>query len=265
MASADGRKRRQVKILHVLAKEGPLNPYKTWLRLVKEGLATQPTIRTDLEEMCKKEIVRVVDTNEKARGGEPSRRYELTLKGIAALISDYDLLGDKADDPDQFATHVAKKYPDLFIWQSGGLQDYWGIGRILDMWSEFVREKVDVSAWKRLQVACRLADSYTAYQTIGSSFFMDIADILSRFTDASTHPERGAWVQAVSGSEIIRQAVVDETLIDLTHRMRHAATLLLELPPHSCDMENYAFGVATQGLLESIKAADAGLISNLSS
>jgi hypothetical protein len=263
MASAEGRRRRQVKELFVLAKEGPLNPYKTWLRLVKEDLATQPTIRTDLEEMSKKEIVRVVDTDEKARGGEPSHRYELTLKGIVTLISDYDLLGDKADDANQFASHVAKKYrgllPHDFV--SGSDVEYMGLGLILDMWSDFIREKVDVWAWRRLQVACRLVGTgphVRDYQTVGASFFMDIADILTRFTHASTPPEHDAWMQAASGSEVIRQALVNETVIDLVHKMTAASALLIGLPPHSCDMKHYAFDVALANLLESVEAAGAG-------
>jgi predicted ArsR family transcriptional regulator len=121
----------------MLAMDGPLNPYKTWAKLIKEELATQPTIRGDLEELLKLGLVKNVDTDRKARGGRPSKHYELSLRGLMAVIA-------KLDDNDRghkFLDHLAKKYRGL-------------MSSVFDLWPTILEAGVGDIAFRRLQEIC---------------------------------------------------------------------------------------------------------------
>jgi hypothetical protein len=216
--------KRWTRILYVLAmEEKPLNPYKVWNKLVKEEVATQPTIRGDLEDMLQKTLVKTVDTDQKARGGRPSEYYDLTLLGLASVVCRYDELGNKVEDPHQFASHVAKKYRDL-------------LPPIFDLWPEFVREKVNHLAWRELQAACGFADvnkisSVEEAEDVYWFFFHHISVAVAR----PTNPNDNAWLQAVVRNQTIRETLVGFELNELSERIERANEFLRLLPDHSCD------------------------------
>lgn len=196
----------------------PLNPYKTWLRLVKEDSATQPTIRTDLEEMCKKEIVRVLYTDKKAKGGEPSLYYEVTLPGLETIIKHYDLLGDKAEETSKFISYITGKYPDF-------------LPAIYNIWPEFVREKVDDQAWRLLQAACYYpgSDREHVYLTV----FGNMVGYLGR----PEHPSHERWLRAASENKAIGKVLAARFLSDLAGDMGRANLALSSLPHQKLDVE----------------------------
>jgi DNA-binding PadR family transcriptional regulator len=226
LAQTTDKRRRQVKILFVLAKDGPLNAYKTWHRLEKENVGTQPTIRANLEEMCESGLVEIAETDSKARGGDPSPYYRLRLRGLAAIIAYYDLLGDKAESPNQ----LVSKFQSQFHWISGTDLEYHGLIEIIDIWPEFIREKVDALAWERLRATCQLADplgAETASRNDVTSHFVEgIADALVVFSN----PKRAKWMQVIATNQKIRHFLIERTLFDLRDRMSHAIMIVEALP-----------------------------------
>jgi hypothetical protein len=116
---------------------GPLNPYKTWTRLLKDETATQPTIRADLEELFKEGLVRNVDTDRKARGGRPSKHYELSLPGLMTVIG--NLKDNKSGH--RFLNDLAKKYRGL-------------MPSVFDVWPAILEGAIGDVAFRRLQEIC---------------------------------------------------------------------------------------------------------------
>jgi len=211
MTSVNRTRKRQVKILYVLARDGPLNPYKMWAKLVKEDLASQPTIRADLEEMCEKGDVETVETDQKARGGKPSNYYELSYEGLAIVVRHYDLLGDKVEDAGQFASYIAKKYHDL-------------LPPIFELWPEFGREKVDRLAWKALQFACQ----FLTDEGRDGTYYWFFHSIINHLVLAN--PDHDVWHQAVGRSQAIAQALLVQCLTEVVEHTERANHVLLSLP-----------------------------------
>ena len=192
MVSANGRSKRWAKILYTLAMDGPLNPYKTWAKLAKEEVATQPTIRGDLEELLEEGLVKNVDTDRKARGGRPSRCYDLSVRGLLALMG--GLLDDaKASSP---MTQLAKKYHDL-------------IPDLFDLWPSIVRTGIEQLAFERLKEACCL-HFYNVWNDPAVPEGNELAKFVEDFLlfPFGGQDKRKQWMESLSKNDVLRYTVV---------------------------------------------------------
>jgi hypothetical protein len=201
---ASAKEKRRTRILHALAIHGPLNAYKTWTKLVKEETATQPTIRADLEELLQKGFVKNVDTNQKARGGRPSKHYDLSLLGLAELL--YGLPGSELTAG--FIGHVAKKYRDV-------------MPLIFDAWPSIVEAGVEDIARRQLSLHCLeisdMAREWFLENGMTGEPPQKLQHLLARYflrPLAPRFPERQRWIEALRGCETLRKT----TLHALTDR-----------------------------------------------
>lgn len=190
MVSANGRSKRWARILHTLAVDGPLNPYKTWTKLAKDEIATQPTIRGDLEKLVEEGLVKTVDTNLKARGGRPSRCYDLSVRGLVALMG--GILGDAITSSRM--TQLAEKYHDL-------------IPDLFSLWPHIVRTGIERLALERLKGACCLY-YYDALWKDPAVLDDELAEFVEDFLLFGEQNERRQWMESLSKNDALRYVVV---------------------------------------------------------
>ena len=191
MASANGRSKRWARILYTLAMDGPLNPYKTWAKLVKEELATQPTIRGDLEELLKMGRVKNVDTDRKARGGRPSIRYDLTLPGLATVIANLE----DNESGHRLLDYLAKKYRAM-------------MPLVFDVWPAILEGGVGDVAFRRLQEIC--ISVLEAGLVSKDSLDLPNYKVLENFFAPDTYLEetrddRRRWFQGIRRDKTLRE------------------------------------------------------------
>ena len=239
-----------------------------WNKLVKEEAATQPTIRGDLEEMLKEvpPLVKTVDTDQKARGGRPSDYYDLDFLGLSTLVVYFETLGERANDPRQFARHVAEKYHDL-------------LPSVFNLWPEFIKENAEDLAWRGLKRACGdFAELTPASFDPGSPRFsafgekdpvgspdyattcffggimVDLGDLgsINPFYFAA----HDAWLQVVARDQMIREALVGFALNGLAEKINDVSELLRLLPDHSCSTDTPSFNDAFRSFFDSMVRVD---------
>jgi DNA-binding PadR family transcriptional regulator len=76
-------------ILRAIAESPhPLNKYGIYQQLEHERLASEPIIIYAVDALENKGLIRVVKTENNARGSKPSRYYDLTLEGLVAVIAE---------------------------------------------------------------------------------------------------------------------------------------------------------------------------------
>lgn len=235
MASGNGRHKRQVKILHVLAKYGPFNAYKTWAKLVKEDLATQPTIRADLEQMVAEHLVKPLEINEKARGGRPSPSYELEFLGLSTLIVFIDDIENTVEDQCRFVAYLAKKYRDF-------------MPSVFDLWSEFINYKADLPAFRRLQQALGAfrKQPEDSPDIVCSRFFLSILAAGKN----SINSDHDLWLSIIKQSTPVGMALLTSVFQHSTIHTSDTTEDLQMLTPTVTDMLSLCSGSERAQFLE---------------
>jgi DNA-binding PadR family transcriptional regulator len=102
----------KLKILHYLGEHGPANKY----RIRKEsGAGSQPTVLAAVDELEKSSEIESHKTITHARGGQPSKLYDLTLYGLAELISNLTSKNPIGNVRENIGLldRLARKYRDL--------------------------------------------------------------------------------------------------------------------------------------------------------
>lgn len=106
---------RKLKILRYLGEHGPANKY----RIRKDsGAGSQPTVLATVNDLEKSGEIKSHETIAHPKGGQPSKKYDLTLWGLAHLIfgtwSVHNLrIGNAKKINSNLLDHLAKKYRDL--------------------------------------------------------------------------------------------------------------------------------------------------------
>jgi len=114
-------KPRAVEVLRVIAKSvEPLNKYRIWEAVKSKKIGTEPTFLYLVDNLKNRGLIKIVKTDEYARGQKPSHYYDLTLPGLAKLMLTMD-----NSDVEGFR-ELAKKYRQL-------------LPRIFGAWPEIVR------------------------------------------------------------------------------------------------------------------------------
>ena len=140
MEAARREMERDVAILKLIATQGPLNKYNIWLKLQSKKLGTEPTILAAIEELEQIGFVQPARTDTEARGGRPSKWYDLTLAGVLWLMRGIAFL--EPEKLESSVTYLAEKYdallPEIFHhWQNYKAQN------VEDMALEALAEEVD--------------------------------------------------------------------------------------------------------------------------
>jgi DNA-binding PadR family transcriptional regulator len=133
---------RIAHILLLLAKEGPLNKYHIWKGLARLGLGTEPTILTSIKRIEYARCIEVKRTEKNPRGPKPSRYFDLTMLGLAELVTSLGILKLKPSDMNSLHRQLAEKYRDL-------------IPDMFPLWPEIVKAGIEDLAQKRLLLFCR--------------------------------------------------------------------------------------------------------------
>ena len=114
-------KPRAVEVLRVIAKSvEPLNKYRIWEAVKSKKIGTEPTFLYLVDNLKERGLIKIVKTDEYARGQKPSHYYDLTLPGLAKLMLDM-----RGTDVEGFR-ELAKKYRQL-------------LPRIFGAWPEIVK------------------------------------------------------------------------------------------------------------------------------
>lgn len=112
---------RLTKILRLLGQKGPLNQYAICKHLMPDD-GSEPTILYAVHELKNNGAIETVRVNHHARGAKPSEYYELSLLGLAKLVS---RLEDNENDH-KFLDHLVEKYQGK-------------IGKVARLWSAFLQ------------------------------------------------------------------------------------------------------------------------------
>lgn len=101
MESRRRRFERVINILRVVAEADASDPsklpnkYEIFKALEPTGLGTEPTFLVAIDELEEGGLIHPILVDTHARGGSPSKHYDLTVKGLDELLGGIDYLGWK--------------------------------------------------------------------------------------------------------------------------------------------------------------------------
>jgi hypothetical protein len=121
---------RAIKILRVITETDASDPhklpnkYEIFKALEPTGLGTAPTFLAAVDELEEAGLIRASLIETQARGGRPSKHYDLTVKGLDELLGGIDYLGWKGAGFRKGAgfSTLARRYssllPEIFgLWE----------------------------------------------------------------------------------------------------------------------------------------------------
>jgi DNA-binding PadR family transcriptional regulator len=220
-----------MKILEYLARQGPANAYAI---RTKSDAGTQPTILTAVRELEKEGLILMVERNRKARGGKPSRYYELSKWGLVTLIARYD------QKPPLNFQHLAQKYLELYP-------------QVLSLWPAIIRAGIEDLAKKKLQSSFRKLHDHLSYvwsldpneitEDMHEAFIEheDYLDyLLESYTDDFLDPWLRAgedknmtayyrWIRGIKQEATLREVTVDSIQRKVEHCLSHYGEVLIGL------------------------------------
>jgi hypothetical protein len=136
--------KRTLAILRAFCERGPINKYGL-CRWIGAEWGSEPTILYTVRDLEAYDYVEVVRTDKDARGGQPSKYYDVSLTGLAKIIS---RLTDDAEDLD-LLDRMAKKYktkiPQVFelwpLFRKSGITDV--VRHNLAVWCDSLCESLE--------------------------------------------------------------------------------------------------------------------------
>jgi len=222
---------RDMAILSLIAKgERPLNKYRIWLQFQSKELGTEPTILTAIDELEESGLITAAQTNEKARGGKPSKQYDLTLLGLRLLLGGIQSLETSKPELSRSAVpYLLKKYrafvPEIFsLWDQYKIRNIEDLAETClfdaaDKWydaSEYVGHKQDLKRWQKEAREGSRAEPDLHYRFIESFFFS--ADILE-------NEERSRWLKAMKADADLRKPYISYLENRKKEELAHIARL----------------------------------------
>jgi len=194
MALRNSRSERKRTILRYLVEEGPANKYRICKHFVPQS-GSEPTYLTAIDEMEEEGLIKPSSVKEKAQGGRPSKHYDLSLRGLVALMG--GVLGG-AKTSSHIVTQLAQKtrYHDL-------------IPDLFDLWPSIVRTGIEQLAFERLEEACCL-HFYNVWDDSAVPDGDELGDFIKDFLlfPFGGQDKRKQWMESLSKNDVLRYAVV---------------------------------------------------------